>query len=273
MTGRGKPCPGLHEAGELIAGKACRRFGFPARPEKIEILQLPKSVIGRVIGKANTQAGEFYAGSVPWEAGATIKDIRERTGRRSRSRLNSELRSARFRECPARGARIDARDQTEDPVQAQRRSGAAAQLGCFWADSELRCSSVAPWKPASMPRTDMLRCRAACVACVESSNQAVHATCVEWVGSRELHVVGRQIVLCFFFESRFCRFSELVCRLISRRFRLHLLFWSASRLSVGPWSVPRSGLSLDRVKSLVWRDSRLCCTFRFVRVAVLLPTS
>jgi len=54
-----------------------RDRGF-MRPEKIEILQLPKAVIGRVIGKA----------------GATIKDIRERTG-----------------------ARIDARDQTEDPVQ------------------------------------------------------------------------------------------------------------------------------------------------------------
>ena len=34
--------------------KACRCFGLPARPEKIEILQLPKSVIGRVIGKAST---------------------------------------------------------------------------------------------------------------------------------------------------------------------------------------------------------------------------
>jgi len=56
---------------------AARVRGFQ-RPEKIDILSLPRSLIGRIIGKA----------------GATIKDIRERSG-----------------------ARIDARDQTEDPVQ------------------------------------------------------------------------------------------------------------------------------------------------------------
>ena len=66
-----------------------RRARVLVRPEKIEILQLPKAVIGRVIGKA----------------GATIRDIRERTG-----------------------ARIDARDQTEDPVQAGR-----CFLGGIWA--------------------------------------------------------------------------------------------------------------------------------------------
>lgn len=68
-----------------IGGMATRR------PEKIEILQLPKSVIGRVIGKVGSFAfflpcdlklGRRHFRWMPWnQAGATIKDIRERTGR------------------------------------------------------------------------------------------------------------------------------------------------------------------------------------------------
>jgi len=48
------------------------------RPERIDVLPLPRDIIGRIIGRA----------------GATIKEIREKSG-----------------------ARVDARDQTEDPVQ------------------------------------------------------------------------------------------------------------------------------------------------------------
>jgi len=63
------------ESADWMSGERARGF---QPPERIDVLQLPRNLIGRIIGKG----------------GATIKDIRERSG-----------------------ARIDARDQSEDPVQ------------------------------------------------------------------------------------------------------------------------------------------------------------
>lgn len=67
--------PQMQDVPGWVSGSMARGF---QRPEKIDVLQLPRVLIGRIMGKA----------------GATMKEIRE-----------------------CSGARIDARDQTEDPVQ------------------------------------------------------------------------------------------------------------------------------------------------------------
>lgn len=67
--------PGPQDRPDVMRGV---RVSDSRNPDHIDVLELPRHLIGRIIGKA----------------GATIKSIRERSG-----------------------ARIDARDQTEDPVR------------------------------------------------------------------------------------------------------------------------------------------------------------
>lgn len=104
------------------------------RPEKIEILQLPKSVIGRVIGKVGS-----FVFFLPWEG--IFDGCPGRQEPRSKTFVSVQDAAVAFKSfncifgwgllssffavkfcrqkvsARAAGARIDARDQTEDPVQ------------------------------------------------------------------------------------------------------------------------------------------------------------
>lgn len=106
------------------------------RPEKIEILQLPKSVIGRVIGKVGS-----FVFFLPWEG--IFDGCPGRQEPRSKTFVSVQDAAVAFKSfncifgwgllssffavkffagsqwvhVHSAGARIDARDQTEDPVQ------------------------------------------------------------------------------------------------------------------------------------------------------------